>query len=219
MTIAVFGTGDVGQRIGDKLHTLGHEVVLGSRSADNEKGGAWAARRGNRARVATFRDAAGDATELIFLCTSGAGTVAAVESAGDALDGKILVDLTNPLDFSQGFPPRLSVCNDDSLGEQVQAAAPNARVVKTLNTLANVLMVEPKRLPEESDIFVCGEDDAAKEKVCQLLRDGFGHTRITDLGGIRGARAVEAWLLLWTTLYGTLGTSEFNLRLVRANGD
>lgn len=215
MRLAVLGTGAVGQTLASALHGLGHEVWMGSRRADHEGATAWAAARGERAHVATFGDAA-SACELALLAVSGQHALAVCAAVGDALDGKVLLDLTNPLDVSGGFPPRLSVCNDDSLGEQVQRALPDARVVKTLNTLANALMVDPGQLPEPTDVFVAGDDEAAKATAIALLR-ALGHPAPFDLGGIDAARGLEAWLLMWTRLYGRLGTGAFNLRLVRAD--
>src|SRR5688572_28533364 len=133
MRIAVFGTGMVGETIASALVRLGHEVRMGSRTADNPKGRAWAEQAGTAASAGTFADAAGFG-ELAFNCTSGGGAVEAVSSAAAGLAGKILVDVSNPLDFSRGYP-RLSVGNDDSLAEQLQRAVPTARVVKSLNTV------------------------------------------------------------------------------------
>ena len=206
----------MGRRIGSKLVAAGHEVMLGSRTADNEKAVAWAKQAGQRASCGTFADAAASA-ELVFNCCSGAATLAVLESTGTKnLAGKILVDLSNPLDFSGGFPPSLSVCNTESLGEQVQAALPDTRVVKTLNTLANPLMVNPSAIADgEHDIFVSGNDAGAKATVTALLQRDFGWKRVIDLGDITSARGTEAWLLLWTRLYAALGTADFQLAIVR----
>jgi predicted dinucleotide-binding enzyme len=212
--IAVLGTGDVGQRIGTKLVQLGHEVRLGSRSATNEKALAWAKEVGERGAPATFADAAAFADELVFFCVSGAATKDVLAAASGALKGKVLVDLSNPLDFSKGFPPSLSVCNTSSLGEEIQAELPDVRVVKTLNMVANPVMVNPGALPEATDLLLCGNDAGAKAKVTELLRS-FGWERVTDLGDMTNARGLEAWLLLWTRLYGKLGTGMFNIRIVR----
>jgi predicted dinucleotide-binding enzyme len=216
--IAVLGTGDVGQRIGKKLIELGHEVRLGSRTADNEKGVAWAEEVGDKGEVATFADAVRFAGDTVFFCGSGANAMAMLESAGGAaaFDGKVIVDISNPLDFSGGFPPTLSVCNDNSLGEEIQKALPGAKVVKTLNMVANAIMVNPGALPEATDILLCGNDDGAKEKVTDVLRS-FGWERITDMGDITNARALESWLLVWTRLYGKHQTGMFNIRLVFAD--
>ena len=213
MTHAVLGTGMVGQAIANKLLSLGHTVVLGSRTADNPTATDWATSGGDRASHGTFAHAASGA-DVVWLAVQGQHALAVVAAAGDALDGKVVLDLTNPLDFSQGFPPRLFVCNDDSLGEQIQRAAPNARVVKTFNTLANALMVGPEQLPEATDVFVAGEDADAKATAIEVLR-AFGHPDPIDMGGIEASRGLEAWLLLWTRLYGRFGSPMFNLKLVR----
>ncbi|MEM7152322.1 MAG: NAD(P)-binding domain-containing protein [Myxococcota bacterium] len=218
MKIAVLGTGMVGTTLASKMVERGHEVMMGSRTADNEKARAWVEASGERARHGTFEDAArfGD---WVFNCTSGMASLKALEAAGaEALGDKILVDVANPLDFSQGFPPRLSVANDDSLGEQIQRAFPRTRVVKALNTVTCTVMVEPSRVPGEHDIFVCGDDEAARAAVAGFLKEDFGWPTVTDLGALSNARATEAWLLLWTRLYGRLGHADFNLRVVTAEG-
>jgi len=215
MKMAVLGTGDVGQRIATKLVELGHEVRMGSRSVDHAKGTAWADANGDRAELATFADAAAFG-EWVFNCTSGTHSLAALEAAGAAnLAGKILIDLSNPLDFSKGFPPTLSIANDDSLGEAIQRAYPDAKVVKTLNTVANSLMVDPGALPRPTDLFVSGNDPDAKAAVTRFLKDELGWERVVDLGDITTARGTEAWLLLWTRLYAAFGDAEFNIELVR----
>lgn len=213
MKIAVLGTGDVGQMLANRLLTQGHAVRLGSRTADNPAAASWAEGADGDASHGTFADAAAWA-DLALLAVSGKHALSAVESVKEGLAGKVLVDLTNPLDFSQGFPPRLTVCNDDSLGEQVQRAAPDVRVVKTLNTLANPLMLDPGALDGPHDVLLCGDDDAAKGEVGALLQS-FGWAEPIDLGDISNARGLEMWLPLWTRLYRTLGTGMFNLRIQR----
>src|SRR6185295_15926562 len=170
MKVGVLGTGSVGRRIAAKLVELGHEVTMGSRSADNEALREWVEEVGQGGSGGTFADAAA-AGELVFNCTAGEASLAALEAAGaDNLAGKVLVDVSNPLDFSQGMPPTLSICNDDSLGERIQAAFPEAKVVKTLNTVNAGVMVDPASVPGEHDIFVCGNDDGAKAQVSELLQ-------------------------------------------------
>ena len=213
VTHAVLGTGDVGRAIAGRLVSLGHRTWMGSRTADNPRAAQWAAEAGEAGRHGTFAQAAG-AADVVWLAVKGEHALAVVEAAGAGLDGKVVLDLTNPLDFSRGFPPRLFVGNDDSLGEQIQRAAPRARVVKTLNTLANALMVDPAQLGEESTVFVAGEDAEARAAAEAVLRE-LGHTDVVDMGGIEASRGLEAWLLLWTRLYGRLGTGMFNLKLVR----
>jgi hypothetical protein len=132
------------------------------------------------------------------------------------LDGKVLVDVSNPLDFSGGFPPRLSVCNDDSLGEQVQRAVPGARVVKALNTVNADLMVNPRQLADGAHtMFLCGDDAAAKAVVRALLEDDFGWRDVLDLGGLSMARGTEMLLPLWTRVWGALKTPAFSFQVVR----
>jgi predicted dinucleotide-binding enzyme len=215
MKIAVFGSGNVGETIGSKLVSLGHEVKMGSRAANNEAGAAWVKKAGAKASQGTFADAAAFG-EVVFVCVAGAGAVPAVEAAGAALDGKVVVDITNPLDFSKGFPPSLTVANTDSLSEQLQRAAPKAKVVKTLNTVNCQLMVDAKSLKGgEHTMFLCGNDAGAKERVVGEFLKPFGWTDVIDLGGLDMARATEAYVLLWARLYGTLKTPSFNVKVVR----
>ena len=169
MKYGVLGTGMVGKTIAGKLAELGHEVVMGSRTADNAEARAWAEETGAQASHGTFADAAG-AAGVVFNCTAGGASLEALLAAGEGnLAGKLLVDVANPLDFSQGMPPTLSVMGDDSLGEQIQRTFPTARVVKTLNTINCRVMVQPGRVPGDHDVFVCGNDEAAKAEVRELL--------------------------------------------------
>ena len=215
MKIGILGTGMVGTTIGNKLVALGHEVRLGSRAAGNEKALAWVKQAGARASQGSFADAAGFG-ELVFNCTNAHASLDALHAAGAAnLRGKILVDVANPLDFSKGMPPTLFVGNDDSLGERIQRAFPDVKVVKSLNTVYCDVMVEPGKLKGDSDIFVSGNDAAAKGRVSEILRGWFGWKSVVDLGDITSARGAEAWLLLWVHLYGALGSRDFNVKLVR----
>jgi len=215
MKIGVLGTGMVGDAIGTKLTQLGHEVRMGARAAGNEKAAAWAKQVGARASAGTFADAAAYG-EIVFNCTKGDASLSALALAGaDKLRGKVLVDVSNPLDFSRGMPPSLFVANTDSLGEQIQRAFPEAKVVKALNTVNCNLMVDPRRLGGgEHTTFMSGNDVVAKAQVRQLLTE-FGWTHIIDLGDIATARGTEAYLLLWTRLWGAVGSAEFNVKLVR----
>lgn len=214
MKIAILGSGVVGTTLGTKLAQLGHEVKMGARSATNEKAAAWVKQAGSKASQGTFADAAAFG-EVIFNCTSGQASLQALESA-DArnLNGKVLVDVSNPLDFSKGMPPTLSIVNTDSLGERIQKAFPGARVVKALNTLTAALMVNPRALSQETDLLVCGNDKSAKQAVIEILQS-FGWKSIVDLGDITNARGTEMWLALWIRLMGALGTAQFNLKLVK----
>jgi predicted dinucleotide-binding enzyme len=226
MNIAVLGTGMVGQALAGRLSELGHDVVVGTRdvaatmartepdSMGNPPFGAWSAEH-PQVRLATFADAAADA-ELIVNATSGAVSIAALQAAGaENLAGKVLLDIANPLDFSQGFPPSLFVSNTDSLGEQIQAAFPQLRVVKALNTMNANLMVNPALLANaDHSVFVSGNDAAAKKSVTALL-ESFGHTDVIDLGDISTARGTEMLLPVWVRLYGALGTPMFQVKIVR----
>ncbi len=214
MRVGVLGTGMVGITIATKLVRLGHEVMLGSRTPDNEKAVAWAEEVG--ATNGTFADAAAFG-ELVFNCTAGVGALDALEAAGaDNLAGKTLVDVSNPLDFSQGMPPTLTVCNTDSLGEQIQRAYPDTNVVKSLNTMNCLVMVDPSLVPGEHDVFVCGDDAGAKAEVTELLGSfGWPAGAILDLGDISAARGTEMFLPLWLRTFGALGSGTFNFHVAR----
>lgn len=216
MKIGVFGTGMVGSAIAGKLVELGHDVMMGSRTADNEKAVSWAKAAGERASNGTYADAAQHG-EVLFNCTSGMASLDALEAAGAGnLKGKILVDIANPLDFSKGMPPMLGIVNDDSLGERIQRAFPDAKVVKTLNTVNCNVMVDPSRVPGEHDMFVSGNDAEAKARVTQILTEWFGWKNVIDLGDIGTARGTESYLPLWLRLWGALGSADFNIHVTKA---
>jgi predicted dinucleotide-binding enzyme len=219
MRIGVLGTGIVGRTLGSALLSNGHEVRLGSRTAGNEAAVAWANEIGGPASEGTFADAAGFG-ELLVNATAGAASLDALHLAGgEQLAGKVLVDVSNPLDLSQGMPPTLTVCNDDSLGEQIQRAFADVRVVKTLNTVTAAVMVQPALVPGTHTIFVAGDDAAAKAQTGELLQDfGWPAESILDLGDITAARATEMYLALWLRLYGATGTAVLNVE-VRAGRD
>jgi 8-hydroxy-5-deazaflavin:NADPH oxidoreductase len=216
MRIGVLGTGMVGSAIGTRVVSLGHEVKMGSRQAGNEKAREWAEAAGDGASEGSFADAAAFG-ELIFNCTSGMHALEALEAAGrDNLAGKALVDVANVLDFSGGRPPTVGLSPTDSLGEQIQRAFPETRVVKALNTMNCNVMVDPSLVPGEHDVFVCGDDDAAKREVSELLESfGWPVDRILDLGGIRSARGLELYVALWLSIVGAVGGSRFNIAVVR----
>ncbi len=214
MRIGILGTGVVGQTIGSRLVQLGHDVTLGSRSATNEKAAKWVSDNGEHARQGTFADAASFG-EMIFNCTSGQVSLDALSMAGAShLDGKVVVDVSNPLDFSKGFPPTLTVCNTDSVAEQIQSAFPNTKVVKSLNTMTASVMVNPSLVPGEHDVFVSGNDAGAKQQVSDLLRS-FGWRNIVDLGHITSARGAEMILPLWLRLMGVFKSPVMNFHIAR----
>jgi len=214
MRIGVLGTGNVGRKLATKLVELGHDVMLGSRSADNPTAAEWVAATGSGASQGTFADTAAHG-ELVLNCTPGTVSLEAIGSVSAAsLAGKTLIDVSNPLDLSRGFPV-VVLHPTDSVAEQIQRAMPEARVVKALNTVNNEVMVDPSRVPGEHDLFVCGDDAAAKDEVVELLESfGWPRAQIRDLGDLTGARAMEAYLVLWLRLRGLVGTGDVNIRVV-----
>ena len=214
MRFGILGTGTVGQTLGTRLVQLGHDVKLGSRTATNEKAAKWVTGAGEHATHGTFADAAVFG-EMVFNCTGGMVSLAALNEAGaESLKNKVVVDVSNPLDFSHGFPPTLTVCNTDSVAEQIQRAFPDAKVVKALNTMTAPLMVNPTAIPGDHDVFLCGNDADAKARVTELLRS-FGWRVILDLGDITAARGMEMILPIWLRLMGTFKTPMFNFHIAR----
>jgi predicted dinucleotide-binding enzyme len=213
--VAVLGTGVVGRTLGTKLVELGHEVKMGSRTPDNAPAAEWVASAGDAAGQGTFADAAAFG-ELVLNCTGGAVALEALTAAGgDNLEGKTVLDVSNPLDFSRGRPPTLTVCNTDSVGEQIQRTFPGARVVKGLNTMNCGVMVEPSLVPGEHDVLICGDDESAKSEVSELLRSfGWPAERILDLGDITSARGLEMCVALWLRLAAAFGT-HVNIHVAR----
>lgn len=222
MKIGVIGTGAVGRTLAGAIAAEGHEVVMGTRDVAtlDSRGGEVAAWRAAHPTVSagTFAQAAAHG-EMIFNATPGMVSAEALAAAGaDNLAGKILVDVANPLDFSGGMPPSLSVVNTDSLAEQLQRAFPSTRVVKALNTVNAALMVAPRSLAGgRHDLFICGDDADAKSAVAAALREWFGWQSVVDLGDLTAARATEMYLPLWIRLMSSLGTPTFNVRIVRAD--
>ncbi len=188
---------------------------MGSRTAGNANATEWAKSTGPGASHGTFSDAAAFG-ELVFNCTAGSVSLEALKMAGaENLKGKVLIDVSNPLDFSRGMPPTLTVCNTDSLGEQIQRAFPDVRVVKALNTMRHDLMTNPGLVPGEHDAFICGNDAAAKAEVTRILREWFGWKSVIDTGDITGSRGLEMILPLWLRLSQVYNWAPFNFRIVR----
>ncbi len=218
----MLGTGVVGQTLGRKLVELGHHVTMGSRQAGNEKAVAWAADAGvagsgGAAAEGSFADAASTA-DMVVNATSGGGSLAALDAAGsDNLAGKVVIDVSNPLDFSRGMPPSLTVCNTDSLAEQIQRRFPEARVVKSLNTVNADVMVNPGIVPGSHTMFMAGDDAAAKVEVRGILESfGWPPGDILDLGDVSAARGLEMYLPLWLRLWGATGTGHLNIHVRHA---
>ena len=226
MQLGILGSGSVGRTIGARLVELGHDVTIGTRDvattlARTEPDGygnppfaVWQ-QQNPRIRLGTFADAAAFGA-VVVNATNGAASLDALSLAGAAnLDGKVLIDIANPLDFSQGMPPSLFVSNTDSLGEQIQRAFPNVKVVKTLNTMNAFVMAHPQQLAQsDHSVFVSGNDAEAKARVSDILR-AFGWADVIDLGDISTARGTEMYLPIWLRLWGALGTGLFNIKVVR----
>lgn len=216
--IGVLGTGAVGAALGTRFVEIGHDVVMGSRTAGNEAAAGWAAGHEERAAAGSFADAARHG-EIVVNATAGAHSLAALAVAGaDNLAGKVLVDVANPI---AGFTPSvvLDPVGDDSLAEQIQRAFPDAMVVKTLNTVNSAVMVRPGLLPAPHDVFVAGDDADAKATVRSLLVElGWPDTAIRDLGGISAARGMEMYLVLWLSLAGSVGRYDINIDVVVPTG-
>lgn len=226
MKISILGTGVVGQTLAGKLAEIGHDVIVGTRDVERTKANtepgrynqppfsAWL-RQNQGVRLGSFAESAGEG-EVVINATNAMGSLDALRQAGEAnLNGKILMDLSNPLDSSQGMPPILFVCNTDSLGEQIQREFPAVKVVKTLNTVTASLMVNPRQLENgEHTIFVSGNDSAAKSQVSGWLSSWFGWKHILDLGDITSARGAEMYLPLWLRLRGALGSGMLNIQVV-----
>jgi 8-hydroxy-5-deazaflavin:NADPH oxidoreductase len=217
MKIAILGTGMVGVALGTKLVQGKHDVVMGSRTANSEGGRKWLESVGGNARTGTFSEAAAFG-EIVIDCTNGANSLAALRLSGaENLRGKILIQVGNPLDFSNGSPPSLTVCNTDSLGEQTQREFPETRVVKALNTINCEVMINPARVSGDHVLPICGNDARAKSEAAARLCEWFGWkpSNILDLGDITGARGTEMYLPLWLRLWGALGSPIFNIQIVR----
>lgn len=216
MKIAILGTGNVGDTIGSKLIELGHSVTMGSRTANNEKAKDFVAKHNGKASSGTFADAAAFG-EIIFNCTAGVGSIEALKLAGEKnINGKVIVDIANPLDFSKGMPPSLSICNTHSLGEEIQKTFPHTKVVKALNTMWCGLMVNPAMINGgDHSTFICGNDAGAKEEVIKILKSfGWAEKNILDLGDITKARGTEMYLPLWLSIYGATNNGAFNIKIV-----
>ena len=212
MRMGVLGSGMTAQAISARLAELGHDVVIGTRDADKLRG--WQSSN-QRVLIGTLAETAAHG-EMVFNATDGAGSLNALSMAGEEnLADKILVDVSNPLDFADGFPPSLTVFGKDSLAEQIQRAFPMTRVVKTLNTVTARVMTHPLEVADgDHHVFVSANDVEAKSQVVDLLRS-FGWTNIFDLGDLSTARGAEAYALLWVRLYGAMNTGMFNIKIMR----
>jgi predicted dinucleotide-binding enzyme len=211
MKIGILGSGEVGLKLGESFIATGHSIKIGTRSP--EKVAPWIAKHDNNAAVGSFEDAASFG-ELIVLATLWDGTPSALQLACvKNFSGKVVVDVTNPLDFSKGVPPDLAVGHTDSGGETVQRLLPEARVVKAFNIVGNTHMFKPDFPGGPPTMFICGNDERAKMLVKEIL-DAFGW-EIVDIGGIKGSRVLEPLAILWIMYYFKTGTGNHAFKLLR----
>lgn len=226
MNISVLGTGAVGQALAGKLASLGHSVFMGTRNVNETMKKTTPDNWGNPAigswindhpevTLLPFSEAVEKGSDLIVFAMNGMAAFACLELV-DAilLDGKVMLDISNPLDFSKGFPPSLFVSNTESLSEQIQNKYPQLKVVKSLNTMSNPVMINPKIIEGDHTVFLSGNDPEAKAKVVDVLKSfGWEERNIIDLGDISTARGTEMVLPLWVRLFGKLQTPFFNFHI------
>ena len=208
MKVGILGSGDVARALGTGFVTLGHQVRLGSRAAGNPKAVEWAKGTKGKGSTGTFADAAGFG-EVLVLATMGLATPEAIRLAGEAnFDGKVVIDATNPIAPSGQGPPTLAVGGTTSAGEENQKQLPKAHVVKAFNIVNNSLFFRPQLPGGPPDMFLCGNDSAAKKKVEKILHD-FGWPSVLDIGGIEGSRELESLCILWVK--SALGLGNFGI--------
>lgn len=215
MRYAVLGTGMVGHTLATKLASLGHEVRMGARDENNAKAATWVGQTHGDVGQATFAEASRWA-ERIIVAVNGANIVSVAGSIpADAVAGKVMIDVTNPLDMSKGMPPVLvpELSNTTSAGETLQAALPGALVVKALNTMNHEIMVDPGRVEGQHDVFFCSDHEEAKTAARELLAE-FGWTDPVDLGPLAAARGTEGMMPFWLRMWAAKGSANFNYRIV-----
>jgi len=214
MKVGVLGTGDVGRVLGSGFISRGHEVKIGTRDPGQDKAKAWVAKNGAKASAGTFEETA-KFGELIVLATLWEATPTILAMARpESFTGKVVIDATNPLDFSKGIPPRLSIAGDNSAGEEVQRILPAARVVKAFNSIGNAHMVDPKFPGGPPDLFIAGNDEAAKKQVADIAH-AFGFPNVVDLGRIEASRYLEALAMVWILEYFRTGNANHAVTMAR----
>jgi 8-hydroxy-5-deazaflavin:NADPH oxidoreductase len=214
MKIGILGSGDVGRKLADGFIELGHQVKIGSRDLRQSKLTEWIDKHDKeKASSGTFADTSFG--ELVVLATLWTGTADAIRLADSRnFPSKIVIDVTNPLDFSNGMPPRLALGHTDSAGETVQRMLPDSKVVKTFNIVGNPHMIHPDFPGGKPTMFICGNDDEAKKMVTDDILTRFGWETI-DIGGIEGSRLLEPLALLWITHYFRTGNGNHAFKLLQ----
>jgi hypothetical protein len=211
--VGVLGTGEVGRRLAEGFCGCGHEVMIGARDPSKPELREWVSGVGAGIEAATFTDAAAHG-ELLVLAVLGDAAEEVIADAGPSnFSGKVVIDVMNPLDFSGGFPPKLSIAGEDSLGERVQRSLPDAKVVKAFNTIGNTYFVQPRFSEGQPTMLIAGDDEAAKGTVADVLAD-FGWSDPVDIGGIEGSRELEAICIAWVKIGGARGAWDHGFKLL-----
>jgi 8-hydroxy-5-deazaflavin:NADPH oxidoreductase len=211
--VGVLGSGEVGRRLAAGFYSRGHEVMIGSRDPAKPELWDWLSSDGTGIEVGTFAEAAEHGELLVLAVLGGAAEQAIADAGPENFSGKVVIDAMNPLDFSGGFPPKLSITGEDSLGERVQRALPDAKVVKAFNTIGNSYFVDPSFSAGSPTMLIAGEDEGAKRTVVDLLGD-FGWSDTVDIGGIEGSRELEAICIAWVKIGGARGAWDHGFRLL-----
>jgi predicted dinucleotide-binding enzyme len=211
--VGVLGTGDVGRRLAAGFNSRGHEVTIGSREPGKPELREWLSNDGAGVQAATFREAAQNGELLVLAVLGDAAQEVIAQAGAKNFAGKVVIDAMNPLDFSGGFPPKLSIYGQDSLGEHVQRALPDAKVVKAFNTIGNPYFVDPSFSEGKPTMLIAGDDEGAKSLVRDVLAD-FGWTDTFDIGGIEGSRELEAICIAWVKIGGARGAWDHGFKLL-----
>jgi 8-hydroxy-5-deazaflavin:NADPH oxidoreductase len=213
MRVGVLGTGEVGRRLAGGFHSRGHAVMIGSRDPDKPELRDWLSGDGAGIESGTFGQTAEHGQLLVLAVLGDAAEQAIAEAGRESFSGKVVIDAMNPLDFSGGFPPKLSIAGEDSLGERVQRALPDARVVKAFNTIGNPYFVDPSFSEGDPTMLIAGDDEDAKQTVRDVLAD-FGWSDTVDIGGIEGSRELEAICIAWVKIGGARGAWDHGFKLL-----
>ena len=211
--VGVLGSGEVGRRLAAGFQSRGHEVMIGSRDPGKPELREWLSGDGADIKAGTFEQAAVHGELLVLAVLGSAAQDAIAETGLENFGGKVVIDATNPLDFSDGFPPKLSISGQDSLGERVQRALPGAKVVKAFNTIGNPYFVDPRFSDGEPTMLIAGDDESAKRTVTDALAD-FGWSDVVNIGGIEGSRELEAICITWVKIGGARGAWDHGFKLL-----
>ena len=211
--IGVLGSGTVGKVLAAGFASRGHDVMIGTRDPDKPELQEWLAGEGSGVKAGGFAQTAAHGNLLVLAVFGDAAEQAIAQAGPESFAGKVVIDTTNPLDFSRGFPPKLSISGEDSLGERVQRAIPQARVVKAFNTIGNPYYVDPSFSEGKPTMLIAGNDEAAKQTVADVLHD-FGWPEPVDLGGIESSRELEAICIAWVKIGGRRGAWDHGFALL-----